>query len=212
LPFFANQSVKQLVTKKSENITPDYWLTYINSFVRGRLGEKIKRINETTQKLFRDVTKNICSLGINEGWGFEKITSEIQRELNIAERYRAERIARTEVVGASNEGSFAGAKETGLDLLKEWIAYIDDRTRDSHKEHIEPVEMNQKFKVGDSELEYPGDPDGSAEEVINCRCTIGYITKGLQSLKTFRRLTFRCALNYPTILLALRPVRFSVRR
>lgn len=177
LPFFANQTVKQLVTKKSETVTPDYWLTYINSFVRSRLGEKIKRINETTQKLFREVTKEVCSLGINEGWGYEKITDKIQSELNIAERYRAERIARTEVVGASNEGSYAGAKETGLDLMKEWIAYIDDRTRESHAQPIEPVEMNEKFDVGGAELEYPGDPNGPPEEVINCRCTIGYITK-----------------------------------
>ena len=30
------------------------------------------------------------------------------------------------------------------------------------------------FSVGGEQLEYPGDPSGSAENVINCKCVIGY--------------------------------------
>jgi hypothetical protein len=35
--------------------------------------------------------------------------------------------------------------------------------------------MDEKFKVGDAELMFPGDPEGPADEVINCRCAVGYI-------------------------------------
>jgi len=34
--------------------------------------------------------------------------------------------------------------------------------------------MNETFSNG---LEVPGDPNGESEEIINCRCTVGYISK-----------------------------------
>ena len=37
--------------------------------------------------------------------------------------------------------------------------------------------MDEKFQVGDDVLAYPGDPSGSPEEVINCRCAISHIVQ-----------------------------------
>jgi hypothetical protein len=34
--------------------------------------------------------------------------------------------------------------------------------------------MDEPFIVGESELMYPSDPEGPAEEVINCRCAVLY--------------------------------------
>jgi hypothetical protein len=64
-------------------------------------------------------------------------------------------------------------------MVKEWISYIDDKTRDSHRNIPqgvggESVEIDGIFSNG---LQYPGDPSGLGEEVINCRCTIGYKIK-----------------------------------
>ena len=51
--------------------------------------------------------------------------------------------------------------------------YIDDRTRESH------IDMNGQNVIMDGEftnhLQFPGDPAGEPAEVINCRCTIGYV-------------------------------------
>jgi SPP1 gp7 family putative phage head morphogenesis protein len=179
MPFFAEQAVKQLKPKKAAPapIEMDSWQAYIDSFVKSRLAQRIVWITNTTEEVFKSIVRNIIAGAIQEGLGIDRIARNIRKELNITERYRAERIARTEVVSASNEGSFMGAKSTGLDLDKEWMAYIDDKTRDSHLkmgENNETVGMNELFSNG---LEYPGDPSGPAEEVINCRCTIGYVVK-----------------------------------
>ena len=32
--------------------------------------------------------------------------------------------------------------------------------------------MDEAFDVGGAQLQFPGDPDGPAEEVCNCRCTL----------------------------------------
>ena len=62
-------------------------------------------------------------------------------------------------------------------MKKEWLAAEDDRTRPTHADagRGPPIGMDDTFRVGDSDLQFPGDPSGAAEEVINCRCTLGYI-------------------------------------
>jgi len=184
LPFFANQTSRQLMPKKStpDPITTDQWDAYIASKVVPKLAKRISWITGTTEQVFKETAQRLCAQGLKEGLGIDKIASMIQSELNISEKYRAERIARTEVVSASNEGSFAGAKDTGLDMDKEWIAYMDDKTRQTHADmNGTTVGMDETFNMPDNfgsmdELQYPGD-NGSPENTINCRCTIGYVMK-----------------------------------
>lgn len=95
---------------------------------------------------------------------------------------RARTIARTTVVGSAN-GATHDAYETVQEkigpLAKEWIATSDERTRDTHWEADgQTVGYDEPFEVGDDLLQYPGDPSGSAEEVINCRCAVAYHETG----------------------------------
>lgn len=54
-------------------------------------------------------------------------------------------------------------------MLKQWDASLDARTRDSHaRVDGEIRELDEKFSNG---LMFPGDPNGAAAEVVNCRCT-----------------------------------------
>lgn len=49
----------------------------------------------------------------------------------------------------------------------------DDRVRPSHwAAHMQVQPLATKFRVGGFELDHPGDPDGPAHEVINCRCSL----------------------------------------
>ena len=71
-----------------------------------------------------------------------------------------------------NYGSYATYKTEGIEKM-EWISVRDDRTRDSHAEIDGTiVATGDTFNVGDSELQFPGDPSGSGAEIINCRCTV----------------------------------------
>lgn len=184
---FGEQTFKALMPWKkaidfgrSNPITEDYWFAWVEKMLKGSLGQRIKWITETTRDVFISVVDRIAYEGFEAGKSVQDIAKEIMQDLNITQQFRAERIARTEVISASNMSSQAGAQATGLELDKEWISYIDDRTRDSHMNQSEggvggeKVDINETFSNG---LEVPGDPSGEAEEVINCRCTIGYSAK-----------------------------------
>lgn len=85
----------------------------------------------------------------------------------------AARIARTEMHTASTIGSDAAARSTGLQIIKEWASAEDARVRRSHAAADgQEVPLDDAFKVGNSTLMVPGDPNGPAREIINCRCAV----------------------------------------
>lgn len=87
----------------------------------------------------------------------------------------AERIARTELIGAVNAASLAQVQGATTIPYKLWMATNDNRTRPHHREADgQTVPIDSTFSVGGFRLEYPGDPNGPGEEVILCRCTMGY--------------------------------------
>ena len=179
---FGEQTIRQLVPEqkainfgRTNPITTDYWFAWTEKLLKGKLGQRIEWITGTTKDVFISVVDRIAYSGFESGKGIPEISREMMKDLNISQRYRAERIARTEVIGASNMSSHAGAQATGLDLDKEWISFIDGKERDSHRDlNGTKIGMNELFSNG---LEMPGDVTGDAEEVINCRCTIGYGVK-----------------------------------
>ena len=62
------------------------------------------------------------------------------------------------------------ARDRGADVVKQWDAALDAATRESHQMLDGQIrELDDKFSNG---LMYPGDPSGSAAEVINCRCIL----------------------------------------
>ena len=100
--------------------------------------------------------------------------------------YRAELIARTETGRAANIGSMVGATSTGLVTIKEWIAAKDNRTRRIPRDQFDHLNMDgtkipidatfklQNKKGGFDLMLHPCDSSGSAGDVCNCRCTLGY--------------------------------------
>lgn len=154
----------------------DIWTREVRRFIRAQSATKITGINQTTKKLIRSSIEK----GIGEGESITRISQWIDKILGSGKggiSYRAERIARTEVIGASNQGSHFGAKATGLRLNKEWITTIDGRERDTHKTaNGKKVEMDEAFTVGGSKLLFPGDTSlgAASKEIINCRCVVGY--------------------------------------
>lgn len=85
---------------------------------------------------------------------------------------RVKTIVRTEghrIQQASTRDAQRAAKKKGADVLKQWDAALDGRTRPSHAAIDGEIrEIEESFSNG---LMYPGDPSGPAAEVINCRCT-----------------------------------------
>lgn len=88
-------------------------------------------------------------------------------------------MTRTETMTALNAGAFSAALDeqarTGEKWSKRWQATHDQRVRHTHAEADGQVrDLTRAFRVGESRLQFPGDPEGAAEEVINCRCSARY--------------------------------------
>lgn len=162
---------RRFVNPQEAEVLESTWLQYMRRFALTEAGERIVKITETT----REIIRRSLDKSITEGLGIDKAAKRLMTEWKELTRNRAKLIARTEIVSGSNQGSFIGAKSTGLDLKKSWLATRDSRTRDSHRNMDgELVEMDDVFSNG---MSYPGDPKGSASQVINCRCTITYEVK-----------------------------------
>lgn len=179
--YFAKEIIKVLKKQKAldpsmrGNLTGDYWLNYMEQVFRSKLANRIKWITNTTEEIFKETVRAITEAGIQAGESIYQMTEAIRKELNISEVYRAERISRTEVAAASNEASIAGAESVGMELNKVWIAFIDDRTREDHIALDGEVRgFDEDFLPG---LPYPCAVGADAEQVINCRCTVGYEEK-----------------------------------
>lgn len=88
---------------------------------------------------------------------------------------RAKTVAVTEVHRAYNFGSLAMAMNVGRGVRKRWDAKEDSATRPAHFNADGQIRtINTPFIVGGEALMAPGDPSGSAWNVINCRCKLRY--------------------------------------
>lgn len=100
----------------------------------------------------------------------------------------AVRNARTAYTAAENGGrqrSYERARSMGINIRKRWVATLDGRTRDSHRDiDGEIVELNGVYS---NKLRFPGDPEGSAAEVYNCRCTEIAVIEGIDMSDAKRR-------------------------
>jgi len=158
----------------------DVWYNYLRHYVKNRLWKRIESVNQTSVETAGRIINDVLSQTVSEGLGAYETATRIRKGL-IEEgikynQWRALRIARTEIMTASNVGSMEGAKATGEALQKYWIPTYDSRSRDTHMavEAQNPKMMNETFQVGAYQMQHPGDPAGGAEEVINCRCAIAY--------------------------------------
>lgn len=121
---------------------------------------------------------NAITQGIIQGERLDQITQRLVTSLKANNVNTMLTFARTAMTGAQNAGRYQGlmdAKDLGIDVVKVWMATLDDHTRVSHQE-IDGEEQ----KVGDkwhpfkfsNGCRYPGDPLGPPHEVYNCRCTL----------------------------------------
>ena len=120
--------------------------------------------------------------GREAGEGTSEIARRINSRINHMSRLRSETIARTESHAAANYAQTEAIKDAGVKARKEWISARDDRTRDgldSEFDHVaangQAVELDEPFQINGESLMFPGDPAGSAGNVINCRCATGFI-------------------------------------
>jgi len=135
------------------------------------LRQRATHWTELTESALYESANATVARVVEEGGSLQTMIDALRSTVN-GDAFRAERIARTEVIGTLNGGKLDGYEQMGIER-KEWLATQDDRTRDEHAEADgQTVGIADSFDVGGQSLEYPGDPNGDPANIVNCRCTV----------------------------------------
>jgi uncharacterized protein with gpF-like domain len=165
---FANERTGSIVGKNREFIrAAQQYATTVGA-------AKVQNISNTTRKKIQRVIEGALA----EGLGVADIKRRIVEKTGgqIA-RNRARTIAQTEVHAAANAASHSAVESLNRPYRKEWISALQpERTRPAHlAAHGQVVEGNEQFIIDGEGLRFPGDPNGSPGNIINCRCVVGYL-------------------------------------
>lgn len=151
----------QAVVIKAINID-----TKLKAPIYETLGMDLNRLKKT---ITSEITRGIAS---------GKLYSDMQRNIHNATKMplsRARLITRTEAGRVQEQATMEAAekaKEKGADLVKQWCAILDGRTRYNHRLLDGQIrELEEYFEVSGKKAKQPHD-FGEAEEDCNCRCTL----------------------------------------
>ena len=143
----------------------------VKAGIRHILETVAREVNDTTWLGLRGLMVDAETNGLTIAEMMEKLSSFFG---NRKADWQCERIARTTMGGASNFGQKESWKESGVVAGKTWIcALLPDRSREAHvAAHGQTVGLDETFTVMGEAMDYPGDPNGSAANDINCMCTM----------------------------------------
>jgi len=147
----------------------------VEKFIDKRTYEFAKESTNSLLDKLRDVWNDYLKEGMKEGKTIFELTDDVEEVFQGTEReewFRARRIARTEVVGASNMAGLFGMEQAGVPY-KTWASMEDEFVRDSHASmNGVTIPIDEDFIVDGKSMSGPGDADGGPEEICNCRCTL----------------------------------------
>jgi len=109
--------------------------------------------------------RRVILLGREEGLPPVRIGTRLRDFYVDRSRWKAMRVARTEVVKASSFGSLEAAKQSQIVRKKTWLTSRDEDVRDEHEGMDgETVGLTHVFSNGEN---FPGEP--------NCRCVMTFV-------------------------------------
>lgn len=153
------------------------FLKFISNYFLKEGGKKVRSLTETMTNKVLKIIKDASNEGLTQAQ-MAKLVQETVNKPNFY-RYNAMRIARTESLFAMNSAKVTSFENNSFVVDKIWIQGGSRHPRADHS-------IMDGTKVGESEYFtlpngeralYPGDKSLSAEQVINCSCTIAYAPK-----------------------------------
>lgn len=131
------------------------------------------RLGKDTKELSKQIAGEI-SRGIASASMYSEMSRNIAGYAGISKN-KAMRIARTEAhriqCKATADAQWK-AKKKGADVVKQWDASLDGKTRDTHRQLDGQIrELDEPFEVAGKKAMQPGDFGDPAED-CNCRCAL----------------------------------------
>ena len=131
------------------------------------------RLN-TNMKDFKQKVKDTITRGIASGSTYRDIANQLSIVTD-EDLYKSYRIARTEghrITIEAKLNSMKKAKQQGADVVKQWDATLDGKTRKKHRKlDGQWVEVDDYFEVQGEKVKAPGKFKDKGDN-INCRCIL----------------------------------------
>ena len=110
--------------------------------------------------------------GILQGESIPELAKRVGKKLQSSNEKSMVRCARTAMTGAQNSGriqAMHNAQGMGIEVEKLWIATLDNRTRDSHRDlDGQLAKVDEPFHSLLGDIMFPGDPNAAPANVWNC--------------------------------------------
>lgn len=175
--FFYKQTIKRFEKK---SVISEI-LAYLSAHFLDKITFKV-------QQTLSSLLLNVLNKNIENGLGIDE-TVRMLDESGLT-KMQAARIVRTEINRAVNTAAEKAGNDSDFEMVKEWIAIKDARTRGNPVHgakdtadhwHMDGmvVDVNQSFYDSRSNtfLKHPGDPEAGPQDTINCRCQLGVYAK-----------------------------------
>lgn len=134
------------ITAAAEEWISDGVFNATDPAVRFAMGERVRLFSTLPNETTRIELQRVIREGFEAGDDIEGLKARIKKVFSQAKDYRAQLIARTEAVGASNFGTQKGLEQGGWPF-KTWVTSRDRRVRCSHKIDGQTVPVTSKFQL-----------------------------------------------------------------
>ena len=178
------EDVKSLVAYESKGPKDEFWKS-INAWTSSQTAQKVRRVQKTTKENIARVIQK----GMGEGEDHRGIAKRVRKQSKAVNPHRARTIALTETHSVAVKSMDTAIASTRIEMEREWVSAKDDRTRSRARkdkfEHYlkfpagpdgEKTSQDGQFIKTGQALSFPGDPKGSAGNVVRCRCVLLYHT------------------------------------
>ena len=187
---FGNEQYRRLKTTKQFGFNAE-WVREVNEWLATEGFKMITSVTGNMRNVILKIINEQLQKGVEEGLGIDEINRRIIEALTELKEsplasYISERIVRTELGRAANIGHMKGAAKANFEVVKVWIAAVDERTRRMPRDQFSHVALDGQTREYDEPFrqigmkgveavaDFPLDPKAPAAFTINCRCTIAF--------------------------------------
>jgi len=158
-----------------QNVKQDPVVTGVQSawdlFVEDKITSRASKVVGVTRTTYGQI-QDVMAQGVKDGSTHYEIGQEIESKLDELWKALSETISRTEVNSAMNAAMLEEARAMAPDLNKVWACSFLNSRQDHIDADGQSVPQSEPFIVGGEEMMEPGDDSASADQIVNCACTI----------------------------------------
>jgi hypothetical protein len=166
--FFRDYSMITETTK--DPVREGVQLTW-DQFVEDRITSRANKVVGVTDTTYGQI-QDVMAKGVKDGSTHYEIGQQIESKLDELWEARGETISRTEVNSAMNAAMLEDARAMAPDLNKVWACAFLNSRQDHVDADGQSVPQSEPFIVGGEKMMEPGDDSASADQIVNCACTM----------------------------------------